>query len=240
MKKIILICTSLLLALTGGCSMNDTDKNSTNDNKTKAVKPKDMDPKDLPKVPAFQDEKMREYMVSTKEAEPGYYLLESKLKGFRMLFPEDATYSSYLSSFDENEEIIAFDSYDKPKNKMINAQIEYYQGTSFINTPETMLEQVSSENGYKGKFEKLENEDKDIYIAHKKNHFQNEKNKYNFSYRYFGYMKSPEKKQAGIVFSFMFRCPNDKKPCTLDQDHLGDQVKKQMKSITFLDHKQEK
>ncbi|MEC1651813.1 lipoprotein YvcA [Bacillus vallismortis] len=240
MKKTILIIFGLLLCLTSGCGMNDNDKNSRNNNKTEAVKPKDMDPKDLPQVPAFQDEKTREYMVSTKEEEPGYYVLESKLKGFRMLFPENGEYSSYLSSRDENEEIIAFDSYEKTKNKMLNAQIEYYQRTSFINNPETMLEQVRSENGYNGSFEKLENEDKDIYIAHKKNHFQNDKNKYSFSYRYFGYIKSPEKKQAGIVFSFMFRCPNDEKPCTLDQDHLGDQVKKQMKSITFLDYKQEK
>ncbi|MCY8533719.1 lipoprotein YvcA [Bacillus vallismortis] len=240
MKRIILICISLLLVLTSGCGMNDNNKNTTNDSKTEAIKPKDMDPKDLPQVPAFQDEKTREYMVSTKEEEPGYYVLESKLKGFRMLFPADGEYSSYLSSRDENEEIIAFDSYEKTKNKMLNAQIEYYQRTSFINNPETMLEQVRSENGYNGSFEKLENEDIDIYIAHKKNHFQNDKNKYSFSYRYFGYIKSPEKKQAGIVFSFMFRCPNDEKPCTLDQDHLGDQVKKQMKSITFLDHKQEK
>ncbi|MGQ5177682.1 lipoprotein YvcA [Bacillus halotolerans] len=236
MKKIIFICFSLLIALTGGCGMNDNDKNTTNDNKTEAVKPKDMDPKDLPQVPAFQDEKTREYMVSTKEEEPGYYLLESKLKGFRMLFPEDAKYSSYLSNRDEHEEMIAFDSYDKTKNKMLNAQIEYYQRTSFINNPETMLEQVRSENGYNGSFEKLENEDKAIYIAHKKNHFQNDKNKYSFSYRYFGYIKSPEKNQSGIVFSFMFRCPNHEKPCTLDKDNLGDKVKKHVKSITFLNH----
>ncbi|KIN36946.1 lipoprotein YvcA [Bacillus subtilis] len=234
MKKIIFICFSLLLALTGGCSMNDNDKNTTNDNKTEAVKPKDMDPKDLPQVPAFQDEKTREYMVSTKEEEPGYYLLESKLKGFRMLFPEDGKYSSYLSSHDENEEIIAFDSYKKTKNKMLNAQIEYYQGVTFINNPETMLDQISSENGYNGNFEKLESEGKDIYIAHKKNNFENDKNKYNFSYRYFGYIKSTEKDQIGIVFSFMFRCPNNDKPCTLDKDNLGDQVKKLVKSITFL------
>ncbi|MDM5303385.1 lipoprotein YvcA [Bacillus subtilis] len=236
MKKTILISISLLFALTGGCSINDNEKNSTIDNKTEAVKPKDMDPKDLPQVPAFQDEKTREYMVSSKEEEPGYYLLESKLKGFRMLFPEDAEFSSYLSSRDENEEIIPFDSYDETKNKMLNAHIKYYQGTSFINNPETMLDQVSSENGYNGSFEKLKNEDKDIYIAHKKNHFQNDKNKYSFSYRYFGYIKSPEKKQAGIVFSFMFRCPNNEKPCTLDKDNLGDKVKKHIKSITFLNH----
>ncbi|MDI6567162.1 lipoprotein YvcA, partial [Bacillus subtilis] len=82
----------------------------------------------------------------------------SILIGFRMLFPEDGKYSSYLSIHDENEEIIAFDSYKKTKIKMLNAQIEYYLGVTFINNPETMLEQISSDNVYYGNFEKLESE----------------------------------------------------------------------------------
>ncbi len=139
MKKIIFICFSLLLALTGGCSMNDNDKNTTNDNKTEAVRPKDMDPKDLPQVPAFQDEKTREYMVSTKEEEPGYYLLESKLKGFRMLFPEDAEYLSRRSSLTgKNKESIGFNSYDKDTNVMFDGHVTYYKEESFVNEPETI------------------------------------------------------------------------------------------------------
>ncbi|MFD3202925.1 lipoprotein YvcA, partial [Bacillus sp. LR_5] len=133
MKKIICICFSLLLALTGGCSMQDNDKNTTNDNKTEAVKPKEMDPKDLPQVPAFQDEKTREYMVSTKEEEPGYYLLESKLKGFRMLFPEDGEYVPDLSSKGDNEETIVFDSFNKKTNIQYYGQLEYNQEKSFAN-----------------------------------------------------------------------------------------------------------
>ncbi len=107
MKKIILLCFCLLLTLTGGCSMNTNEKNNTKDNNTEALKPKDMDPKDLPQVLAFQDEKTREYMVSTKEEEPGYYLLESRLKGFRMLFPEDGEYlPNYSTSNGKNSESI--------------------------------------------------------------------------------------------------------------------------------------
>lgn len=155
MKKIIFICFSLLLALTGGCSMNDNDKNTTNDNKTEAVKPKDMDPKDLPQVPAFQDEKTREYMVSTKEEEPGYYLLESKLKGFRMLFPEDGKYLSRRSSLTgKNKESIGFNSYDKDTNVMFDGHVTYYKEESFVNEPKTMLDIVSGKNDYKGEYKK--------------------------------------------------------------------------------------
>ena len=91
--------------------MNDS-QNGKNGNQEEAVKPKDMDPKDLPQVPAFQDEKTREYMASTKEVEPGYYLLESKLKGFTMLFPEDGEYEAELSSNNgKNIESLAFNSF---------------------------------------------------------------------------------------------------------------------------------
>ncbi|WP_430742441.1 lipoprotein YvcA [Bacillus atrophaeus] len=241
MKKIFFICFTLLLALTGGCSMNDKqNQNGQDGEKTEAIKPKDMDSKDLPQVPAFQDEKTREYMVSAKEEEPGYYLLESKLKGFRMLFPEDGEYSSYLSSSDENEEIIAFDSYNKTKNLMLNAQVEYYRQETFINDPETMLDQVGNENSYNGNFEKLEEKNKDIYIAYKKNTLKDSKNKYNFSNRYFGYVKSTEKENVGIVFSFMFRCPNDNQPCSLNEHDSKKQAMKFVKSVTFLINKKEK
>ncbi len=172
MKKIIFICFSLLLALTGGCSMNDNDKNTTNNNKTEAVKPKDMDPKDLPQVPAFQDEKTREYMVSTQEEKPGYYLLESKLKGFRMLFPADGEYlPDYSTSNGKNSESIGFQSYNEKSNILLDAQISYYNKSSFINNPETMLHQISNENGYEGDFKKEKTDGKTVYTASKKKHF---------------------------------------------------------------------
>ncbi|MDR4433135.1 hypothetical protein [Bacillus tequilensis] len=229
MKKIILICISLLLAL-GGCSMNETDKNSTNDNKTKAVKPEDMDPKDLPQVPAFQDEKTREYMVSTKEEEPGYYVLESKLKGFRMLFPENGEYSDSETS--KKNESLFFDSVNKKTNIVMNASVKFYQNESFINDPETMLDIVSGKNEYKGHFEKLEAEDKDIYFASKQEFFDKEEKP---SYIYLGYIKSKKQDDLGMEYSFMFSCSANAQTCKPDPKANEEQVKRIINSVTFGD-----
>lgn len=220
--------------------MQDNDKNTTNDNKTEAVKPKDMDPKDLPQVPAFQDEKTREYMVSTKEEEPGYYLLESKLKGFRMLFPEDGEYlPDYSASNGENSESIGFQSYNEKSNILLDAQISYYNKSSFINEPETMLDQISNENGYKGNFKKQQTDGKVVYAATKKSNFKNSDRKYNFSYRYFGYIKSNEEEYLGIVYSFIVRCKKDDKPCILDEARAKEKTDKLIDSITFLRNNKE-
>ncbi|PLS09033.1 lipoprotein YvcA [Bacillus halotolerans] len=241
MKKIIFICFSLLLALTGGCSMNDNEKNSkNNENKTEAVKPKDMDPKDLPQVPAFQDEKTREYMVSTKEEEPGYYLLESKLKGFRMLFPADGEYVPDMSSTGDNEETIVFDSFNKKTNIQYDGQLDYHQDKSFANDKDTMLDIVSGRNGYKGKYGERELSDKIVYSAQKKSVFDDVDGKSNYSYRFFGYVKSTKKDYLGIEYSFRFACYKDEEPCSLKEEEARQKVQKIIDSITFLKVKKEK
>ncbi|WP_420976185.1 lipoprotein YvcA [Bacillus vallismortis] len=230
MKKIILICFSLILALTGGCSMNDNDKITTNDNKTEVVKPKD-----LPQVPAFQDEKTREYMMSTKEVAPGYYVLESKLKGFRMLFPEDAKYLERRSSLTgSNKESIAFNSYDKDTNVMFDGHVTYYKEESFLNEPETMLDIVSGKNDYKGEYKKSSNKNTDIYFAKKKDIFEDIERKYNDLYSYFGYVKSTEKDNLGVEYAFFFGCKNENQPCSLDEEKAKNKVEKLIHSITFL------
>ncbi|MEC1624070.1 lipoprotein YvcA [Bacillus mojavensis] len=241
MKKIIFICFSLLLALTGGCSMNDNEKNSkNNENKTEAVKPKDMDPKNLPQVPAFQDEKTREYMVSTKEEEPGYYLLESKLKGFRMLFPADGEYVPDMSSTGDNEETIVFDSFNKKTNIQYDGQLDYHQDKSFANDKDTMLDIVSGRNGYKGKYGERELSDKIVYSAQKKSVFDDVDGKNNYSYRFFGYVKSTKKDYLGIEYSFRFACYKDEEPCSLKEEEARQKVQKIIDSITFLKVKKEK
>ncbi|MEC1620603.1 lipoprotein YvcA [Bacillus mojavensis] len=241
MKKIIFICFSLLLALTGGCSMNDNEKNSkNNENKTESVKPKDMDPKDLPQVPAFQDEKTREYMVSTKEEEPGYYLLESKLKGFRMLFPADGEYVPDMSSTGDNEETIVFDSFNKKTNIQYDGQLDYHQDKSFANDKDTMLDIVSGRNGYKGKYGERELSDKIVYSAQKKSVFDDVDGKNNYSYRFFGYVKSTKKDYLGIEYSFRFACYKDEEPCSLKEEEARQKVQKIIDSITFLKVKKEK
>ncbi|UUI83817.1 lipoprotein YvcA [Bacillus halotolerans] len=234
MKRIILICISLLLALTGGCGMNDSEKSITNNNKTKAVKPKDMDPKDLPQVPAFQDEKTREYMVSTKEEEPGYYVLVSKLKGFRMLFPEEAKYVSEFSSVGKNKETIIIDSFNKKTNIQYDGQLDYHREKSFANDKDTMLDIVSGRNSYKGKYEERKLSDKIVYSAQKKSVFDDVKGKNNLSYRFFGYVKSTKEDYLGIEYSFRFACYKDEETCSLKKEEARKKVQKIIDSITFL------
>ncbi|MED2976454.1 lipoprotein YvcA [Bacillus swezeyi] len=230
MKKIMMMCFAIILAFTGGCSMSDSQKNG---NQEEAIKPKDMDPKDLPQVPAFQDEKTREYMASTKEAEPGYYLLESKLKGFTMLFPEDGEYSD--SEISNENESLFFDSVDKKTNIVMNASIEFYRNESFINDPDTMLDIVSGENEYKGDFDKLALKGKDIFFASKKEFFNKESNP---SYIYLGYIKSTEQSYLGIAYSYRFSCSAKVDTCSQKPDEYEKKVKKMLKSITFnLDKK---
>ncbi|MCY8857835.1 lipoprotein YvcA [Bacillus atrophaeus] len=240
MKKIFFICFTLLLALTGGCSMNDKqNQNGQDGEKTEAVKPKDMDPKDLPQVPAFQDKKTREYMVSAKEEEPGYYLLESKLKGFRMLFPEDGEYDDYLSSKSINEEIISFYSYDKNTNIQFNGKTEYYRHQSFINDPDEALEQVRKDNSYKGNFERSEDNDKDMYFAYMKRVYDDIDSKYNSTHSYIGYIKSKRESNVGIEFTFDFTCQKGDQPCSLNKEDIQKKAKKIVNSITFLKGKKE-
>ncbi|KAA6449415.1 lipoprotein YvcA [Bacillus swezeyi] len=233
MKKMMITCFAIILAFTGGCSMNDS-QNGKDGNQEEAVKPKDMDPKDLPQVPAFQDEKTREYMASTKEVEPGYYLLQSQLKGFTMLFPEDGEYEAELSSNnEENIESIAFNSYDKKSNIVLNAQVKYYSQQSYVNKPKTMLEIISGQNGYKGDYEKVSESGKDIYFAHMKDIFDDIDRKYNFSYSYFGYVKSTEEDDLGVEYHFTFACHKEDQPCSLSEDKARKNAKKLINSITF-------
>ncbi|WP_190323006.1 lipoprotein YvcA [Bacillus swezeyi] len=233
MKKMMITCFAIILAFTGGCSMNDS-QNGKDGNQEEAVKPKDMDPKDLPQVPAFQDEKTREYMASTKEVEPGYYLLESQLKGFTMLFPEDGEYDDNLSSLGKDEEIISFYSYNEKTNVSLNASVEYYRNQSFINNPNEMLEQVKEENGYKGQFEKIEEKDKDIYFTYMKTVHDDTDQKNNETYSYIGYVKSKKQDYVGIQFTFDFTCLKSSKTCSLDVDAVEKKAKKLVKSIVFL------
>lgn len=199
--------------------MNDNGKNTT----TEAVKPKD-----LPKVPAFQDEKTREYIVSTKEEEPGYYLLESRLKGFRMLFPEDTEYSDSETS--NTNESLYFDSVNKKTNIVMNASVKFYQNESFINEPETMLDIVSSKNEYKGNFEKLETKDKDIYFATKQENFNKEEKS---SYIYLGYIKSKKQDSLGMEYSFMFSCSANAQTCKQNPKDYEKKVEKILNSVAF-------
>ncbi|MGG4468470.1 lipoprotein YvcA [Paenibacillus alvei] len=232
MNKALVILSTLAVFL-GGCGVKKEEVNQTQTGEEQKA-PKEMDAKDLPQVTAFQDEATREYMVSTEEVEPGYYLLESKTKRFRMLFPDKGKIIlkrfSYIS---ENEESIGFNSYDEDSNILFDGKVTYYKGHSFVQDTEDMLEIISGKNDYMGEYQNEENNNNNIYLASKKYTFDNIDRKYNFTYGYFGFVKF-EEEDEGIEFSFNYSCKDDDRACNLEEGETQNLAKKIIGSISFL------
>ena len=238
MKKALVILSTFAVLLSG-CGGNKEEANQTQAGEEQ-IAPKEMDAKDLPKVTAFQDEATSEYMVSTKEVEPGYYLLESKTQRFRMLFPDKGkvilSRSSYISEYEES---IGFNSYDEDNNILFDGKVTYYKGHSFVQDTEVMLEIISGKNDYTGEYHNEENNNTNIYLASKKYTFDNIDRKYNFTYGYFGFVKFEEEEDEGIEFSFSYSCKDDDKACNLEEGETKNLAKKIIESISFLSNGKE-
>lgn len=238
MIKALVILSTLAVFILGVCGVKKEEANQTQAREEQKA-PKEMNTKDLPQVTAFQDEATREYMVSTKEVELGYYLLESKNKRFRMIFPDKGkvilSRSSYIS---ENEESIGFNSYDEDNNILFDGKVTYYKGHSFVQDIEVMLEINSGKNDYTGEYHNEENNN-NIYLASKKYTFDNIDRKYNFTYGYFGIVKFEEEEDEGIEFSFSYSCKDDDKACNLEEGETKNSAKKIIESISFLSNGKE-
>ncbi len=237
MNKTLVILLTLAVLL-GGCGVKKEEANQTQAGEEQKA-PKEMDAEDLPQVTAFQDEATRAYMASTEEVEPGYYLLESKSRKIRMFFPEEGKYSGLLSSYSKNEENIGFDKYDKEANILMNGQINYYQGQSFLQKTDTMLEIINGKNKYSEEYQKENTDDTEIYLGYKKSTFDNLDRKYNYSNRYFGFVKPNHSLDEGVEYSFIFTCKDDNQSCSLDEKIARDKVKKMISSIQFSSNKEE-
>lgn len=232
MNKALNILATVVVLL-GACRVKKEEANQTQAGEEQKV-PKDMDAKELPQVTALQDEATRDYMVSTEEVEPGYYLLESKSKKIRMLFPEEGKNVALLSSYSKNEESIGFDEYDREANILMNGQINYYYGQSFLQKTDTMLEIISGKNSYSGEYQSENTDDTEMYLGYKKSTFENLDSKYNYSYRYFGFVKPNQSENEGVEYSFIFTCKDDKQSCSLEDKDVRDTVKKMITSIQFM------
>jgi hypothetical protein len=239
MKKLLQFGLSISILLLGACgeATNNVKKAQAEQEQNR---PKDMDHKDLPQVTAFQDEKTREFMVSIKEEEPGYYLLEGKTKKFRMLFPENARYvvrrSSYVS---ENEEILGFHSYDQETNISFDMRVKYYNGKSFVSDLDSMLEIVSGKNGYQGEYQQSEGSDTEIYIASQKTVYGDLDIKFNFDYSYFGFIRPIKNQNEGLDFSASFSCKDEGKGCSIEENDLKEKVNKIIESLKFIGKEKE-
>jgi hypothetical protein len=234
MKKIILVGLSISIILLGGCGV-ETNEVKKAHAEQEQKRPKDMDPQDLPQATAFQDEKTREFMVSTQEVEPGYYLLEGKSKAFRMLFPENGEYMERISSYDGgNGETIGFDSYDEAGNITYDIRVKYYNERSFLGDLEGMLEIVSGKNGYQGDYQKEEIHNLEIYKAFQKNVYDDLELKYNYDYTYFGFIRPINSENEGIDFSLGFSCKDENRSCLLEETYTNEKVNKIIQSIQFI------
>jgi hypothetical protein len=239
MKKILVLGLTLSMILLGGCGV-ETNEVKTAQAEQEQKRPKDMDPKDLPQVTAFQDEKTREFMVSTKEEEPGYYLLEGKTKKFRMLFPEKGKYINVTSSYrNENEEVIGFYSYEEDNNIKFDMQVSYYKDRSFVSKINIIQEIVSGKNGYKGEYQKSKINDLEIYSASMKTVYDDIDSKYNFDYSYFGFIKPIKDSTQGMEYSATFSCVKDDKECKLEEKEMLDKLNNIIYSIQFLGNEKE-
>jgi hypothetical protein len=234
MKKILHLGLSISMILLGGCGMETKDvKKAQAEQEQK--RPKDMDPKDLPQVTAFQDEKTREFMVSTNEEEPGYYLLEGKSKRFRMLFPENGQYMERISSYEGgNGETLGFEGYDESGNITFDIRMKYYNEKNILGDLDSMLEIVSGKNGYQGDYQKEEIHNLEIYKAFQKNVYDDLELTYNYDYTYFGFIRPINSENEGIDFSFGFSCKDENKSCLLEESSTNEKVNIIIQSIQFI------
>ncbi|MGG4468471.1 lipoprotein YvcA [Paenibacillus alvei] len=233
-----LVILSTLAVLLGGCGVKKKEANQTQVIEEQNG-PKNLGVNELPQVTAFQNEATREYMISTEEVEPGYYLIESKTKKISMLFPEEGKYSDLLSNFSKNEESIGFIEYDKEANILMNGQITYYYGQSFLQKTDTMLKIISGKNNYSEEYQNENTDDTEMYMGYKKSAFDKLDRKYNYSYRYFGFVKPNQSKNEGVEYSFIFTCKDDNQSCSLDENNAREKVKKMISSIQFISNKEE-
>ncbi|OIK13315.1 hypothetical protein BIV59_06035 [Bacillus sp. MUM 13] len=216
MKKSIhmWILILILLAL-GGCVMNQN-----NDGAGK---------KALPKAKALSDAYTKEYLMSPKEKEKGYYQLQSKTNGYTMLFPADASISE--SSTEINGDF--FETYEfSESSEESNIMNEYkitFDNRAVSRNIEANLAQLSSYADYEGEYKKINDGEKTLYYA--KNTFTY---KGNADHRFFSYIKS-NKSDKAISYVASDSCMDQQRKCTAGSRQSEERFLKLMKSVEFKD-----
>ncbi|WP_017470471.1 hypothetical protein [Amphibacillus jilinensis] len=214
----------LFLLLLAGCQMNQD------------VRPKDIDPEDLPDVPAFQDEATREFLVSTEEVEPGLYLIESKLQGFQMLFPEEGIYSKSLSTI-ENQgkfEMFTYEEFSDDRELQVGGKIRYRLHQSYLPNPDFELDRIRRRTDFQGEFNLKETSDKKIYFGEEMKTVEADSNEQEVN-NFYGYIESKGKDFLTVEYYFFIFCFNDDKDiCLKKVDEKKEQIQKIIDSITFI------
>ncbi|MCD7034685.1 hypothetical protein LRR81_10570 [Metabacillus sp. GX 13764] len=183
---------------------------------------------ELPKTAAFQDEFTRGYMASPKEVEPGYYLFKSKTGGYTMLFPKDGVISADLGheqngNFFEN---ITYTGKGKLLNEDFNNQV-IYSNKSTTKNIDAYKELVSNKVGYKGNFDNLSMDDKEIYLGKQIDESQNL-----LTFYYFSFIKSKNDNKS-IQFIYTSTCNDKENKCKKTNTEFEKNALMLMKSVKF-------
>ncbi|MBA4536363.1 hypothetical protein H1Z61_04200 [Bacillus aquiflavi] len=195
---------------------------------------KELSPEELPQVEAFQDEFTRQFLDSTKEVKPGFYLFRSGTNGYTMLFPENAILSDKFYEVDQNhfETIGIGASFGENISYFMNLR---YLNKAHTNMIESYLDTMRSRVGYEGEFEEISLQDKQIHYAKREKEFESSKR---IDYSFFSYIKAKNSKQA-IQFIFGIACDDGSKPCQLNVNEAEQLAKTLMESITFIPTEEE-
>ncbi|MBA4536362.1 hypothetical protein H1Z61_04195 [Bacillus aquiflavi] len=194
---------------------------------------KELSPEELPQVEAFQDEFTRQFLDSTKEVKPGFYLFRSGTNGYTMLFPENAQLSDEFYGIHKK----SFEKIDigAPFGENISYYVNIWYFETHPNSYQSDLSNLQSRVKYEGEFEEISLPDKQIYYAKREKKFENTNL---VDYFFFSYIKAKNSKQA-IQFIFNIGCDDENKPCQLDVNEAEQLAKMLMESITFIPAKEE-
>lgn len=216
-----------VIIIIGGCNLSKSDKENNNE--------KFADLENLPKTEAFQDEFTREFLVSTEEVEEGYYLLESKTSGYRMLFLKNASVAGggfYDISKENTYEKVHLSESNEQEN--INYYIKViYENKKITNDIDFNLSRFSKSYNYKGEFEKYQANGNEIYFA---NYVKDTSHivEGSFYYVFLGYIKFQNSDQA-VSISYGSTCYDDSLECNIDKDVEREKARKIFESIEFID-----
>lgn len=190
---------------------------------------------ELPNTEAFQDEFTREFLVSTEEVEPGYYLFESGTGGYRMLFPTNAVAGGpgFYEKDDENTfESIGISGRYEEEHIIFSIKVKY-EKASYTNRIEDNLEALAGTFDYEGEFQEYQSGDNIIFLGE---HIDDLSDiaEGAFYYVFLAYIKSRSTDQA-VSITYSSTCRKNAPECNIDRDVEINRAKKIFESIEFID-----
>lgn len=179
----------------------------------------------LPDTEAFKNEFTREFIKSDEETEDGFYTFESKTKGYKMLFPVNATISTMdYEQIKSSYEALSY-SEDVDEEGISYFMTANFEDSSDTNDVQINLEILSNVSGYEGEYNEYTSAEKTIYFGEKRN----EEDGY---YSYLAYIKSDVFNKA-VSLTYNSNCLDGGNSCELPGPGEKEKIKRIVESVEF-------